>query len=53
MYRLSTYYLAKKDIDLADKALNFNLENKGAMELINDPEKLIEIGYEETKKLFN
>jgi NTE family protein len=51
-YRISVYHLAQKDIALADNSLSFNLEDIEAMDLVNEPEKLISMGYDKTKKLF-
>ncbi len=52
IYRASMTHLAQRDVELADMSLNFNLEDMKALEIVDEPETLIEIGYKETKKLF-
>lgn len=51
-YRASIYHSAKKDAQMAEKAIEFNLENLDTMDLVNKPEELIEMGYRETRKMF-
>jgi NTE family protein len=53
VYRVAIYHLSMKDSALADKALQFNLEDMGSMDMIDNPEDLIEMGYKETMKIFN
>lgn len=49
-YRASMYHLARRDIALADVKLSFELEDYDAMELVENPEELINMGYEKTIK---
>lgn len=51
-YRASIYHLAKNDVKYANKALSFNIEDIEPSDLIDNPERLIQMGYDEAKKLF-
>jgi NTE family protein len=53
VYRASMTHLARKDMKLADMGLSFDLEDFDIMEMVDEPEKLIRLGYNETMKLFS
>jgi len=53
IYKASMYHLAKKNLESADKRLAFNLSDYSIAELIDNRERYIQNGYEETMKLFN
>jgi NTE family protein len=52
VYRASMTHLAQRDMELADMGLTFNLEDMDILKMVDEPEKLIQMGYDETKKLF-
>jgi NTE family protein len=51
-YRASMHHLAKRDIELADEKLYFDLSNYKPGELVDNAEENIKMGYDETIKLF-
>jgi NTE family protein len=51
-YRASMHHLAKRDTELADEKLYFDLSNYKSMELVDNAEEYIKLGYDETIKLF-
>ena len=53
VYKASMFHLGKKDLEFADKRLEFNLSDYTISELIDNREKYIQDGYDETLKLFN
>jgi NTE family protein len=52
VYSASMYNLAKRDLELADKKLEFNLNDYTPIELVENAEKYIKMGYDETMRLF-
>jgi len=52
-YIASMYHLGKRDMELAEKKLHFDLVDYSIEELVDNAEKYIDMGYEETKKLFS
>jgi hypothetical protein len=46
------HHLAKRDIELADEKLYFDLSNYKPGELVDNAEENIKMGYDETIKLF-
>lgn len=51
-YRASMHHLAKRDTELADEKLYFDLSNYKTTELVDNAEEYIKLGYDETIKLF-
>jgi NTE family protein len=51
-YQAAVYHLAQKDIALANKKLNFELSKYSMEELIGNAKEYIQLGYNETLKLF-
>jgi NTE family protein len=51
-YKTTLYNIAKEDMKLADKKLSFNLEEYRLNDVLEDRHSFINMGYEETMKLF-
>jgi NTE family protein len=52
IYNTAFYYQGIKDLRLADKKLQFDLEQFSTEELMDNAEEYIQMGYDETMKLF-
>lgn len=52
VYQASVYNIAKRDLEDADKVLNFNLADIPVSKLVDNAEEYIKMGYDRTKKLF-
>jgi NTE family protein len=52
IYNTAFYHQALKDLRLADKKLQFDLEQFSTQELMDNAEEYIQMGYDETMKLF-
>ncbi len=51
-YKSTLYNIAKEDMQLADKKLEFNIEEFTIAEILEDRHRFIDMGYTETMKLF-
>jgi NTE family protein len=53
IYNTAFYYQGIKDLRLADKKLQFDLEQFSTQELMDNAEEYIQMGYDETIRLFS
>lgn len=53
IYRASMTHLAKRDMESADMGLTFDLEDMDIINMVDEPEKLIHLGYKKTVDLLN
>ncbi len=52
-YRAAVYHLSQKDSALAEKSLLFNFIDMNSMDMVDNAEDLVQMGYKETKKMFS
>jgi len=53
IYRASMVFTAQRDIKLTDKRIHFELDNLSLEELLDNAKENINLGYEETMKIFS